>query len=126
MIGLRGATVMEPVSTDAGSEVMFTITTQNIGETEEKTKIEKFKDYAIDGSVLEVSGRGNFIKIDQGLQSDVEKGRSFDIYQTDFFGGNELVAEGVVYEVGSDWSIIKLTKKFKNVEIRPGFAARGN
>lgn len=126
MLGVRVATVMAPVSTDAGHEILFSITTQNIGETQEKLKVERFKDYTVDGSVLKVSGRGNFIKIDQGLQSDVEKGKSFDIYQTDYFGGNELVAEGVVYEVGSDWSIIKLTKKYKNVEIRPGFAARGN
>lgn len=126
MIGARLATIMAPVSTDAGHEVLFTVTTQSIGETEEKAKVESFKDYTIDGSVLKVSGRGNFIKIDQGLQSDVEKGKAFDIYQTDYFGGNELVAEGVVYEVGSDWSVIKLTKKYKKVDIRPGFAARGN
>lgn len=126
MIGARLATIMAPVSTDAGHEILFTVTTQSVGETQEKVKVERFKDYTIDGAVLKVSGRGNFVKIDQGLQSDVEKGKSFDIYQTDYFGGNELVAEGVVYEVGSDWSIIKLTKKYKNVEIRPGFAARGN
>ncbi len=126
MIGVKLKTVMAPISTDSGQEIMFTVTTQSVGETQEKVKIESFKDYTIDGAVLKVSGRGNFIKIDQGLQSDVEKGRAFDIYQTDYFGGNELVAEGIVYEVGSDWSIIKLTKKYKNVEIRPGFAARGN
>lgn len=125
MVGLRGQTTMNPVSTDSGTEVLFNISTQSMGETAEKLKVERFKDYIIDGAVLKVSGRGNFIKIDQGLQSDVEKGKTFDIYQTDYFGGNELVAEGVVYEVGSDWSIIKLTKKYKNIEIRPGFSARG-
>lgn len=125
MVGLRGQTTMNPVSTDSGTEVLLTISTQSMGETAEKLKVERFKDYIIDGAVLKVSGRGNFIKIDQGLQSDVEKGKTFDIYQTDYFGGNELVAEGVVYEVGSDWSIIKLTKKYKNIEIRPGFSARG-
>lgn len=126
MIGGKVTTTVSPISTDAGNEIFISFTTQNVGETEEKVKIERFKEYSIDGSVLKVSGRGNFVKIDQGLQSDVEKGKKFDIYQTDYFGGNELVAEGVVYEVGSDWSIIKLTKKYKNIEIRPGFSARGD
>jgi len=92
----------------------------------ESLKVESFKEYHIDGSVLKVSARGNFIKIDQGLSTDVEKGAKFDIYQTDYFGGNLLVASGVVFEVGSDWSVIKLTKKYKDIEIKPGFAARGH
>ncbi len=87
--------------------------------------MESFKEYVVDGSVLKVSARGNFIRIDQGLSTDVEKGMKFDIYQTDYFGGNVLVASGIAYEVGADWSIIKLVKKYKEIEIKPGFAARG-
>ena len=88
-------------------------------------KIDAFKEYHVDGSVLKVSARGNFIRIDQGLSTDVEKGMKFDIYQTDYFGGNVLVASGVAYDVGADWSVIKLLKKYKEIEIKPGFAARG-
>ena len=88
-------------------------------------KIDAFKEYHVDGSVLKVSARGNFLRIDQGLSTDVEKGMKFDIYQTDYFGGNELVASGIVYQVGADWSVIKLLKKYKEITILPGFAARG-
>jgi hypothetical protein len=65
------------------------------------------------------------VRIDQGLSTDVEKGTKFDIYQTDYFGGNVLVASGYIFEVGSDWSVIKITKKYNEIEIKPGFAARG-
>jgi hypothetical protein len=95
------------------------------GVTAESVKIDSFKEYQIEGSVLKVSARANFIKIDQGLSTDVEKGMLFDIYQTDYFGGNVLVASGYIQEVGSDWSVIKLTKKYSDIQIKPGFAARG-
>ncbi len=118
-------TVSSGVSTDKGIFFIFAINFGSKGQSKESVKVETFKEYTIDGSVLKVSARGTFIKIDQGLSTDVEKGMAFDVYQTDYFGGNVLVASGVAYEVGSDWSIIKLTKKYKEIEIKPGFAARG-
>jgi hypothetical protein len=118
-------TIMSGVSTDKGIFFVFAINFGSKGQSKESVKVESFKEYTIDGSVLKVSARGSFVKIDQGLSTDVEKGMGFDIYQTDYFGGNVLVASGIAYEVGSDWSIIKLTKKYKEIEIKPGFAARG-
>lgn len=124
-LGLLAKTIVNGKSTDAGNMVAFNISTGTHGVTPESIKVESFKEYHVDGSVLKVSAHGNFIKIDQGLSSDVEKGMRFDIYQTDYFGGNVLVASGIIVEVGADWSNIKLTKKFKDIEIKPGFAARG-
>ena len=122
---VKGQTIMSGTSTDKGSAFIFGLTWSSAGETPEAVKETSFKEYQIEGSVLKVSARGNFIRIDQGLSTDVEKGMKFDVYQTDYFGGNVLVASGTVYDVGADWSIIKLTKKYKEIEIKPGFAARG-
>jgi hypothetical protein len=124
-VGLLAQTVAKGTSTDGGNLIALNLSTGTEGVTAESTKTESFKEYHVDGSVLKISPRGNYIRIDQGLSSDVEKGMNFDIYQTDYFGGNLLVASGVVIEVGSDTSTIKLTKKYKEVEIKPGFAARG-
>jgi hypothetical protein len=123
--GLLAKTITKGFSTDAGNSIEFNLSTGTEGVTQESLKIQTFKEYHIDGSVLKVSAKGNFVKIDQGLSSDVEKGMKFDIYKTDYFGGNTLLANGVVVEVGSNWSNIKLDKKFLEVEIKPGFAARG-
>jgi hypothetical protein len=122
---LRGQTVMSGKSTDKGTSFLVGLTWSSEGVTPESVKVDSFKEYQIEGSVLKLSARGNFLRIDQGLSTDVEKGMKFDIYQTDYFGGNVLVASGIVYDVGADWSIIKLTKKYKDIEIKPGFAARG-
>jgi hypothetical protein len=126
LFGVKAKSIVSGKSTDKGNVLLATLTWNSAGVTSESIKIDSFKEYQIEGSVLKVSARGNFIKIDQGLSSDVEKGALFDIYQTDYFGGNVLVGSGSVFEVGSDWAVIKLSKKFKEIEIKPGFAARGH
>jgi len=125
LTGLAGTT-LSGVSTDKGHFMAFSVQFFTDGVTPEFEKIESFKEYTIEGSVLKVSARGNHLKIDQGLSTDVEKGMKFDIYQTDYFGGNDLVASGEVIEVGADWSVIKIEKKYKEIEIKAGFQARGN
>jgi hypothetical protein len=125
LMAVKGQSVMSGTSTDKGNTISLNIGWSSDGITPESVKVDSFKEYQVDGSVLKISARSNFIRIDQGLSTDVEKGMKFDIYQTDYFGGNILVASGIAYEVGADWSIIKLVKKYKDIEIRPGFAARG-
>jgi hypothetical protein len=124
-VGAKVQTIIGGQSIDKGTLFAFNIDWSTSGVTKESVKVAAFKEYLVDGSVLKLSARGNFLKIDQGLSTDVEKGMKFDIYQTDYFGGNVLVASGVVYNIGADWSIIKVTKKFKEIAIKPGFAARG-
>ena len=125
IMAVKGQTVMSGTATDKGNAITLAIGFNSDGVTPESVKVDSFKEYQVDGSVLKVSARSNFIRIDQGLSTDVEKGMKFDIYQTDYFGGNVLVATGIVYEIGAEWSIIKLVKKYKEIEIKPGFAARG-
>ncbi len=122
---LKGQSIISGKSTDKGNILLAGISWNSVGITPESIKIDSFKEYHIEGAVLKVSSGGNYIKIDQGLSTDVEKGGNFDIYQTDYFGGNVLVGTGFVHEIGADWSVIKLTKKYKEIEIKPGFAARG-
>lgn len=125
LVSFKGSTVLAGRSTDKGNTFLIALSWNSEGISADQEKIESFKEYNIEGSVLKISARGNFVKIDQGLSTDVEKGMKFDIYQTNYFGGNVLVASGTVFEVGSDWSVIKITKKYGEIEIKPGFAARG-
>jgi hypothetical protein len=125
LFAIKGQTVIAGKSTDKGNSVVIGLSWRTRGLTQESVKIDSFKEYIVDGSVLKVSARGNFIRIDQGLSTDVEKGMKFDIYQTDYFGGNILVGSGTIFDVGVDWSVIKLTKRYNEIEIKPGFAARG-
>ncbi|ATH07848.1 hypothetical protein BIY24_07760 [Halobacteriovorax marinus] len=124
-VGIRGAQVISGISTDKGTEVALNLAWNSRGETRADRKLSKFKEYDLEASVIKVSPRGKFLKIDKGISQDVEKGQLFDIYKTDYFGGNDLVAQGRVYELGADWAIIKLAKKFKKMTIKSGFTARG-
>lgn len=121
--GFVGST-FQATSYDKGMDMGLTLTFASKGRDKRIDKVEAFKEYDIEATVLKVSPRGKFVKIDHGIAQDVEKGMKFDIYQTDYFGGNTLLATGVVVEIGANWSIIKLAKIFKNVPIMKGFVAR--
>lgn len=125
LLRLGGEMVLSGVSTDNYQSIMLGVTWNSNGVSREEQKISSFKEYHVEATVIKVSPRGAFVKIDKGLSQDIEKGMRFDIYKSDYFGGNELYATGVVYEAGSDSAIIKLTKKFKQNPVLKGFVARG-
>lgn len=124
ILDLKGGLVLKGVSTDSGYVAGIGLSFATEGLSDKSKTIEKFKEYHVEGSVLKISPKGNLIKIDQGLSTDIQKGMVFDIYQTDYFGGNVLVATGSVVEIGVDWSAIKITKRYNEIEIKPGFSAR--
>jgi hypothetical protein len=111
-------------NTDRGLHVGVNLTYSPGGISRDEIKTKSFKEYRIEGSIIKVSPRGKFIQIDQGLAQDVEKGMAFDIYESDYFGKNELIARGVVYEVSSSKAIIKILKKYKRRKVEKGFTAR--
>lgn len=123
-MGVVAGKTMSGISTDEGMSVGLNVIWGNKGITREEEKREAFKEYNIEATVIKISPRGKFVQIDQGVSGDIEKGMRFDIYKTDFFGGNELVALGVAYEVGGDKSILKIVKKYQNLDIEKGFTAR--
>lgn len=124
-IELESGQTISGVSTDQSQYFSIGMVYITSGLTGENFKIQTFKEYVIDATVIKRSPRGKFIKIDQGVSSDVEKGMRFDLFKTDYFGENILVASGVVYEVNADSAIVRILKKYKKLPIKKGFAARG-
>ncbi len=123
-IDFYGSQVMAGKSTDIGTKfgielVKFSAPTKKVSKTDDA-----FKEYSIEATVLKVSPKGRFVQVDQGVSQDIEKGMRFDFYETDFFGGNELIATGVVYEVSLNRSIIKIVKKFSKKNVHKGFTGR--
>ncbi len=125
LLRLGGEQVLSGRSTDNFQAITLGVTWNSSGVSREEQKISTFKEYHVEATVIKVSPRGAFVKIDKGLSQDVEKGMPFDIYKSDYFGGNELIATGVVYESQSDTAIVKLTKKYKQNPVVKGFIARG-
>ncbi len=116
---------MMGVSTDEGIEMKALLTWTGGGTDPRRGKIDSFKEYLIEASVIKVSPRGKFVKIDKGVTSDVEKGMEFDIYKSDFFGGNKLLFSGLVIDLGSDWAIVQINKIFIEHPLEVGLVARG-
>ncbi len=124
-IGVGYSQVISGISTDKGQTLLASLTWSSAGTTVAQKRKNSFKEYDTEATVTKVSPRGTFVKIDKGLTSDIQKGMRFDIFQTDFEGGNKLYASGFAYETGAEWSIIKLTQAYVKDQIQNGFTARG-
>jgi hypothetical protein len=123
-VRLNGGAQLVGKSTDLGYWGGISLIHISHGVSTQQVKRDTFKEYDIEGEVLKVSARGKFLKINIGLAKDLDTNMRVDIYKTDFFGGNILVATGVVQELKATWSIIRLIKKYKSLKIEKGFTAR--
>lgn len=123
-VELRGSQVLSGRSTDLGTT--FGINLVRRVETKEVNYITKnFKTYDLEASVTKVSPKKEFVVIDKGLDSDVEKGMAFDLFEFDYVGGNTLVARGIVVQVKASSAIVKLTQRFNaKKEIKQGLVGR--
>lgn len=123
-IDVYGSKVMAGKSTDMGMHMGLMLTKYS-GPAKKTNKTSKsFKEYHVEATVLKVSPKGRFVQIDQGLSQDVEKGMRFDFFETDFFGGNVLVASGIVYEVSLNRAIVKIVKQYSKKKVGKGFTGR--
>jgi hypothetical protein len=113
-------------SYDQGNEYMLNLVynTTRSDDTRLVEKDDKFKTYNIEASVVKVSPRSKFIRIDKGLAQDVEKGMRADIFDFDYLGGNKILASGVVMEVTADAAVVKILELYGKTEIKTGHVVR--
>jgi hypothetical protein len=123
-ISMEGGQTMSGTSTDQAFDARFALSWNYGGKTREQKIEGKFKEYVSEATVVKVSPRGKFVKIDKGLAHDIAKGNRVDFYKADYFGGNILVAAGTVYEAGPSWAIVKITNKYRKMPIEKGLVAR--
>ncbi len=123
-IELRGSQVVSGRSTDFGTA--FGINLARRVETKEVQYITKtFKSYDLEAAVTKVSPKKEYVVIDKGLDSDIEKGMAFDLFEFDYVGGNTLVARGIVIQVKSATAVVKITQRFNaKKEIKEGLVGR--
>lgn len=125
-VDLYGKMVMMGVSTDRSQEVLLQLVWGEKGISKRDVQVHSFKDYTIEASVVKVSPRGKFVRVDKGISQDIEKGMRLDIYQTDYFGGNVLLASGIVYEAYADSSILKIETVYReDIAVKEGHVVRG-
>jgi hypothetical protein len=123
-IEARGSQIISGRSTDLGTSYSIYL----VRRVEDKglNKVDnRFKSYDLEGSVIKVSPKKNYVVIDRGISMDVKKGMKFDFFEFDYLGGNILVASGSVVQVKADSAIVKLTQHYnRKKEIKEGLVAR--
>lgn len=126
LVGLKYGQSLYEISNDKISQYTISLDYNSSAKSYvQSKKLSSFKEYILEASIIKISPRGKFLKIDKGSADEVQMGRKFDVYQTDFFGGNKLLAAGVVVETSSDWAIIKLIKRYRIITIKKGYTVRG-
>ena len=111
------------INTDEGTSFSLNVTfSSQKKKSDNKSVDNSFKEYSNSALVIQVSPRGNFLKIDQGITTNLEKGTLVDIYQSDFFGGNILIARGVIYQVEADTSVVKIKKFIKKLRLKKAYS----
>ena len=121
---LFASRIFSGTSTDEGWSVGAGLTWVAKGIESTNSLDTDFKEYSDSATISKISPRSNFVKINKGISSNIERGMSVDIYQSDFFGGNILIASGVVFSVESDSSVVKVNKIHRQIPIKKGFVVR--
>ena len=113
-------------SSDGGYGIQVQVTYSSNKKKKWSTEdISQFKQYELDATVIKVSKEQTFIKVDQGRIHGVKEGMTFDIFKKDYAGGNILIASGIIINLGGDWAIVKVKRRYVKIAIKNGFAARG-
>ncbi len=123
--GLKYLQVASGTSIDKYQELSFECIWQKEKVSVLEKKLSKFKEYDVEGIIIQVSPRGKFVKIDKGLSDTVEKGMRIDFFKSGYFGENQLIASGVVYQSAPDFAIVKILEKYSETSLAEGMVARG-
>jgi hypothetical protein len=124
-IELRGSRPMNGNSTDLGTDFGFSLF-RRVEADLKKQSDKTFKEYDFEAVIKKVSPQNGYVVIDKGLADDVQKGTKIDFFEFDFLGGNILVASGIVIQVKSDTSVVKISQIFNDKnQLKEGFVARG-
>lgn len=122
---LRGSHVYSGKSTDLGTGFGIQLV-RRVEQNPNKLVDKRFKSYDLEVTVTKVSPKKNYVVVDKGLAEDMTKGMRLDFYEFDYMGGNVLVARGVVIQVKTDTSIVKITQQYNlKKEIKTGLVGRG-
>jgi hypothetical protein len=125
-VELKATQIIGGRSTDLGMGYMIQLTRRV--ETPPKSRLDSnFKTYDIEANITKVSSKKDLVQIDKGLEDDLRKGMIMDFFEFDFFGGNILIARGVIISTKSDSSVVKITQRFhKSKSIKEGLVGRSS
>lgn len=123
-IELRGSQVVSGYSTDLGSGFGVSLI-RRVDKSVTRLEDSKFKTYDLESTVTKVSPKQEYLVIDKGLADDFSKGMKIDFFEFDYVGGNTLVASGVIIQIKSDSSIVKIVERYNmKINLKEGLIGR--
>lgn len=123
-IELRGSQVVSGNSTDLGTAFGINFI-RRVDKNATRLVDNKFKTYDLECTVTKISPKKEYVVIDKGLADDFNKGMKIDLFEFDYVGGNVLVASGIIVQVKSDTSIVKITQRYNmKKDLKEGLIGR--
>ena|GEM_PF-5491466 len=127
LLSVKGFFQYGLTSSNSGPGAMLQLSMGNfLQENTAKKHLESFKQYEFEAIVSEVSEKQNYVRINNGERHYLQLGQKFDIFRSDYKGGEILVAQAVLIKIFPNHSILKVTIKFSRDPIQKGDIARGN
>jgi len=123
-VEFRASQVMGGTSTDLGQAFSLYLV-KRIEEQRVNQLDQTFKTYDVEATVTKVDTNKDYVQVDKGLEHDLRKGLVMDFYEFDYFGGNILIARGIIIATKSDISVVKITQRFhKAKSLKEGLVGR--
>lgn len=128
VLGLKGETVISGRSTDKGNSIFFNIRWEpkSVIVANAAISSKDFADhkYFADGFVEKVANKGEYLKINIGLDKKLYLGAFVDIFNINDYAKGIPVATGVISKVDSTTAIVKINTKYSTNPIQMAYLVR--
>lgn len=111
-------------STDLGPRLSFNLVKRKEASKALEKRVQKFKEYTVEGTVTKLSKSKKIAVVDIGLDVGLRKGMKVDFYYFDFRGGNILIGSGTVVKAGASKSLVHIKQRNGRRRIKEGTVIR--
>jgi hypothetical protein len=77
----------------------------------------------VEGIIVDFTAKNKYVKINLGTSKDIEKGKKVFFYRKTKIE-DVLLARGIIYNVGVNWSVAKVSKYFRKENLKKGQLVR--
>jgi hypothetical protein len=114
---LKAEAILTGESTDEAKIYSFNL----VYRMNERSLVEKeqqrFKEYAFEGEVAKVSGRGIYVVINKGLNVGLHKGMKVDFYRSRIQEKSQYFAKGYILKLSAKKAVVKIERYFYENDI---------
>ena len=122
--GLNLESIISGKSTDKGQTISLNLLYEKGYESQSDLSDVDIPDYFADGYVSSYAKSGNMLRINIGSNQHLSAGTKIDIFSIHDYNLHSPLASGYVFEVSSEYSIVKIVTRFKSSGFEVGNLVR--